>query len=153
MPSFQSFTQQYQQSSAFSSLSQSIDPFFNLMQPFVSGFGNILSSSSQSSSGQSSFSRSSSNVGPWGGVQSQASGSSYQQSSQIVQGLQPIVGLVGHFQGLISSNSISQYAASNYFNQIVSQLQPVLNGFANCGCMGSVCPGIGFCLKWPRSSY
>ncbi|PLW12050.1 hypothetical protein PCASD_23734 [Puccinia coronata f. sp. avenae] len=142
LPSFQSFVQQYQQSSAFNSFSQSIDPFFNFMQPFVPGYGNILSSSSQSSSAQSSFSRSSSNVGPWGGFQSSASGSSsYQQSSQIVQGLQPIVSLVGQLQGMFGSNSISQSAAYNYISQIVSQLQPVLGGFSNCGCINS--PNVG----------
>jgi hypothetical protein len=136
---FQSFNQQYQQSSSFNSISQAINPFFNFLQPFVPGFGNIVSS--QSSSGQSSFSRSSSNVGPWGAAHSSASGSSsYQQSSQIVQGIQPIIGLVGQLQGMIGSNSISQSVASSYISQIASQLQPVLNGFANCGCINSVCP-------------
>ncbi|PLW15580.1 hypothetical protein PCANC_15855 [Puccinia coronata f. sp. avenae] len=133
---FQSFNQQYQQSSSFNSISQAINPLLNFLQPFVPGFGNIVSS--QSSSGQSSFSRSSSNVGPWGAAQSSASGSSsYQQSSQIVQGIQPIIGLVGQLQGMIGSNSISQSVASSYISQIASQLQPVLNGFANCGCINS----------------
>jgi len=79
------------------------------------------------------------NASPWGSSSSQSSSSySNQQSSQVVQAFQPVLGLLGQMQGAISGGSMTQAAASNYVNQLVSQLQPALNGINACGCFGSV---------------
>jgi len=126
-PTFQSFFQQSQQSSSFNSFSQSINPFINVMQPFIPSFGGLSSFGgfSQQSSSQGSQSQSSYNASPWGTSSSQSSSSfSQQQSSQAVQAFQPVLGLLGQMQGSISGGAMSQSAASSYVNQLASQLQP-----------------------------
>ncbi|KNZ48900.1 uncharacterized protein VP01_5339g2 [Puccinia sorghi] len=40
-------------------------------------------------------------------------------------------------QGSIASGAMSQSVASSYVNQLVSQLQPALNGINACGCFGA----------------
>ena len=141
-PTFQSFIQQSQQSSSFNSFSQSINPFINVMQPFIPSFGGLSSFGgfSQQSSSQGSQSQSSYNASPWGTSSSQSSSSfSQQQSSQAVQAFQPVLGLLGQMQGSIAGGAMSQSVASSYVNQLVSQLQPALNGINACGCFGAVC--------------
>ncbi|KNZ46323.1 uncharacterized protein VP01_735g5 [Puccinia sorghi] len=96
----------------------------------------------QQSSSQGSQSQSSMNDTPWGMSSSQSSSSySNQQSSQVVQAFQPVLGLLGQMQGAISGGTMTQAVASSYVNQLVSQLQPALNGINACGCFGL--PNIG----------
>ncbi|KNZ44731.1 uncharacterized protein VP01_887g1 [Puccinia sorghi] len=91
----------------------------------------------QQSSSQGSQSQSSMNATPLGMSSSQSSSSySTQQSSQVVQSFQPVLGLLGQMQGAISGGTMTQAVASNYVNQLVSQLQPALNGINACGCFG-----------------
>jgi len=72
--------------------------------------------------------------------QSQSSSSyAYQQSSQVVQSFQPVLGMLGQMQGLIASGGMTQTLAASYMSQLASQLQPALLGMNSCGCFGSVC--------------
>ncbi|KNZ51615.1 uncharacterized protein VP01_3888g5 [Puccinia sorghi] len=69
---------------------------------------------------------------------SQSSSSfSQQQSSQAVQAFQPVLGLLGQMQGSIAGGAMSQSVAYSYVDQLVSQLQPALNGINACGCFGA----------------
>ena len=80
------------------------------------------------------------NATPWGMSQSQSSSSyAYQQSSQVVQSFQPILGMLSQMQGMMASGTMTQTLAASYMNQLVSQLQPALLGMNSCGCFGSVC--------------
>ena len=80
------------------------------------------------------------NATPWGMSQSQSSSSyAYQQSSQVVQSFQPILGMLSQMQGMMASGSMTQTLAASYMSQLASQLQPALLGMNSCGCFGSVC--------------
>ncbi|KNZ60052.1 uncharacterized protein VP01_1620g7 [Puccinia sorghi] len=97
----------------------------------------FINGASQQSSGQGSQSQSSMSATPWGMSQSQSSSSyAYQQSSQVVQSFQPVLGMLGQMQGLISSGGMTQTLAASYMNQLVSQLRPALIGINSCGCFG-----------------
>ncbi|KNZ55929.1 uncharacterized protein VP01_2540g7 [Puccinia sorghi] len=99
-------------------------------------------SSGQQASGQGSQSQSSMTASPWGMSQSQSSSSyAYQQSSQVVQSFQPVLGMLGQMQGLIANGGMTQTLAASYMSQLASQLQPALLGMNSCGCFGS--PTIG----------
>ena len=99
-----------------------------------------LSSVGQQSSGQGSNSQSTMNATPWGMSQSQSSSSyAYQQSSQVVQSFQPILGMLSQMQGMMASGTMTQTLAASYMSQLASQLQPALLGMNSCGCFGSVC--------------
>jgi len=101
-----------------------------------------LSSVGQQSSGQGSQSQNSINATPWGMSQSQSSSSyAYQQSSQVVQSFQPILGMLSQMQGMMASGTMTQTLAASYMSQLASQLQPALLGMNSCGCFGS--PTIG----------
>ncbi|KNZ54378.1 uncharacterized protein VP01_2962g8 [Puccinia sorghi] len=97
---------------------------------------------SQQSANQGSQSASSMNATPWGTSASHSeSAYSNQQSSQVVQAFQPVLGLLGQMQGSLAGGAMSQSVASSYVNQLVSQLQPALNGINACGCFGA--PSVG----------
>ncbi|KNZ58446.1 uncharacterized protein VP01_1929g3 [Puccinia sorghi] len=115
--------------------------FIHLLYDIVAAAASPVDASQQSAN-QGSQSASSMNATPWGTSASHSeSAYSNQQSSQVVQAFQPVLGLLGQMQGSLAGGAMSQSVASSYVNQLVSQLQPALNGINACGCFGA--PSVG----------
>ncbi|KAI9620981.1 hypothetical protein KEM48_007910 [Puccinia striiformis f. sp. tritici PST-130] len=99
-------------------------------------------SSLNQASGSGHQSTSTSQTTPWGLSSShQSSSYAYQSSSQVIQGFSPIVSLLGDMQALLAQGTMSQSIAMSSMNQLVGQLQPVMGGLIQCGCIGG--GGIG----------
>ncbi|PLW51100.1 hypothetical protein PCASD_02452 [Puccinia coronata f. sp. avenae] len=100
---------------------------------------------SQTAAGSGATSDRTSSSSPWGSTSTSSESSyDYQQAQRVIQAFEPALGTLGQMQVLASDSSSSSQSysqASSATTQLVSQLQPALDAFNNCGSCGAA-PGV-----------